>query len=70
MKKVKYFALALLLTGGFAMTSCSDDDVATTQVTVGLNIRKYICYTGRRTIQCYFHRYGNLYLYRNPGSRE
>lgn len=42
MKKVKYFALALLLTGGFAMTSCSDDDVATTQVTVGLNISNTI----------------------------
>ena len=29
MKKVKYFALAILLAGSFTMTSCSDDDVAT-----------------------------------------
>ncbi len=38
MKKVKYFALVLLLAGGFAMTGCSDDDVATTQVDMGLNV--------------------------------
>lgn len=38
MKKVKYFAWALLLAGGFAMTSCSDDDVATTQVNMELNV--------------------------------
>lgn len=38
MKKVKYFAWALLLAGGFAMTACSDDDVATTQVDMELNV--------------------------------
>ena len=38
MKKVKYFAWALLLAGGFAMTACSDDDVATTQVNMELNV--------------------------------
>lgn len=38
MKKMKYFALALLLAGGFAMASCSDDEVATTEVTLGLNL--------------------------------
>lgn len=41
MKKIKYFALAILLTGGVAMTSCSDD-VATTQVDMGLNISNSI----------------------------
>ena len=38
MKKVKYFAWALLLAGGFVMTACSDDDVATTQVDMELNV--------------------------------
>lgn len=38
MKKIKYFALALLFAGGFAMTSCSDDDTPTTQVTLELNL--------------------------------
>lgn len=42
MKKVKYLALAVLLTGSFAMTSCSDDDVATTQVNANLNISNSI----------------------------
>ena len=42
MKKVKYFALAILLAGSFTMTSCSDDDVATTQVNMGLNIKNTI----------------------------
>lgn len=38
MKKVKNFAWALLLAGGFVMTACSDDDVATTQVDMELNV--------------------------------
>ncbi len=42
MRKVKYLALAVLLTGSFAMTSCSDDDVATTQVNANLNISNSI----------------------------
>lgn len=37
-KNIKYFAMALLLAAGFAMTSCSDDHAATTQVTIGLDL--------------------------------
>ena len=42
MKKIKYLALVILLAGSFTMTSCSDDDVATTQVNMGLNIKNTI----------------------------
>lgn len=41
MKKIKYLALVILLAGSFTMTSCSDDDVATTPGKYGFKYQKH-----------------------------